>query len=90
MGVTRTLTSAAGAGRTEIRQSRGAGQKAFISRTEEAGHRCHGASVGPDEYPGAVLSVPQRRDLAGAASCLSFGQTLLVDVGCCDVCPILS
>lgn len=32
----------------------------------------------------------KRRDLAGAASCLSFGQTLLVDVGCCDVCPVLS
>jgi hypothetical protein len=32
----------------------------------------------------------KRRDLAGAAGCLSFSQTLLVDVGCCDVCPVLS
>ena len=65
MGVTVTLTSAAGAGRTEIRQPRGAGQKAFISRTEEAGHRCHGASVGPDEYPGAVVVGSPENDPGG-------------------------
>jgi hypothetical protein len=74
MGVTRALTSAAGAGRTEIRQSRGAGQKAFISRTEEAGHRCHGASVGPDEYPGAVLSVPRRMTRAALAAEVSAAR----------------
>src|ERR1700760_4208671 len=77
MGVTRSLTSAGGAGRTEIRQPRGAGEKAFISRTEEARHRCHGASVGPDEYPGAVVVGSPEND-PGGLGCRGECRTLKV------------